>query len=329
VTPALGTLRLDPRYPLVWRSPTSLQLGVDRPRARFDQVTIAEERMLAALAVGSTARGIEVIGRNSGLTRAQVAEFQAAIHPALAPAEEPAVSSPAAARTVVISGAGPTADRLAWRLTEAGLDPRPTGVRPDDAVAAPALRAAGLAVVVGHYVLDPEFYGLWLRRDIPHLPIVFGDTGVRIGPLVEPGAGPCLYCLDRHRTDADPAWPAIASQLWGLRSTAETPFLASEAATAAARLVVDRLAGRAVPAATSITIDAATGRQSQGGHLRHPDCGCAGIPAAEAPAAELSALAVSAPAPRGTSTARSGHPARRSAARPSPTRRGEGLSVPA
>ncbi|HEU4849279.1 MAG TPA: TOMM precursor leader peptide-binding protein [Terrimesophilobacter sp.] len=315
------TLRLDPRYPLVWRSPTSLQLGVDEPRARFDHVTVAEERLLAALTVGSTATGIQVIGANSGLTKAQIAGFQTAIVPALETAQgSPAKGSPAASHTVVVSGAGPTADRLAWRLTEAGLDPRATGASPGDAVAAPALRSAAIAVVVGHYVLDPEFYGLWLRRDIPHLPIVFGDTGVRIGPLVEPGAGPCLYCLDRYRTDADPAWPAIASQLWGLRSTAETPFLASETATVAARLLANRLAGLPAPAATSITIDAATGEQSRQGHVAHPDCGCAGLTELES-----GRPVVSERAPRGTSRADS----RRSAARSRRTTRGADVSVPA
>ena len=181
------TLRLDPRYPLVWRSPTSLQFGVDDPPARFENVTIAEERMIAALEVGATPAGLVVIGTQSGLTAAEVADFQAAIRPALE-----SVEPSAPARIVVVSGVGPTADRLAWRLREAGLDPRPTGERPGDAVATTARRGAPLAVVVGHYVLDPEFYGLWLRRDVPHLPIVYGDTSVRIGPLIEPGSGPCL-----------------------------------------------------------------------------------------------------------------------------------------
>ncbi len=314
------TLRLDPRFPLVWRSPTSLQFGVDDPRARFDRVTIAEERLIAALAVGATPEGIDVIGRQSGLTAAQITRFRVSIQPVLE-AVEPATPRPA----VVVAGTGPTADRLAWRLREAGLDPKPTGERPGDAVAAPALRTVPLSVVVGHFVLDPEFFGLWLRRDIPHLPIVFGDASVRIGPLIEPGNGPCLYCLERHRTDADPAWPAIASQLWGRRSAAETPFLASEAATMAARIVERRLAGTALPgggvgrAATgpvkSYTIDAATGATRRRSHVRHPECSCAGI--VEPP--------VSVPVQPGTGSAHSRRPARP----PTPTTRGGGLSVPA
>lgn len=316
-SPTHPTLRLDPRYPLLWRSPTSLQLGVDAPPARFGNVTIAEERMLAALTVGATSAGLGVIGANSGLTKTQVARFHTAVRPALL-TEEP-VST--ARRTVVVSGSGPTADRLVWRLREGGLDPRPTGESPDDAVAAPALGEAPLAVVVGHYVLDPAFSGLWLRRDVPHLPVVYGDTSVRIGPLVEPGSGPCLHCLERHRADADPAWPAIAAQLWGLRSTAETPFLASEAATAAARIALNRLAGLPTPvsapspASSSITIDAVTGAIERRTHVPHPECSCGGI----------AGSTVSEPARRGTATGRSP----RSAGRPRPTTTGAGLSVPA
>lgn len=309
------TLRLDPRYPLVWRTPTSLQFGVDDPPVRLENVTIGDERMIAALTVGATPTGVELIGTQSGLTKAEVARFQLAIRPALesvAPAPPP--------RIVVVAGTGPTVDRLGWRLREAGLDPRPTGERPSDAIAAPALRTAPLAIVVGHYVLDPEFYGLWLRRDIPHIPIVYGDTSVRIGPLIEPGCGPCLYCLDRHRTDADAAWPAIASQLWGRRSTAETPFLASEAATVAARIAVRRLAARTVSdvprmLAKTITIDAATGATSRRSQVTHPECACRGI----------DGTPVSVRALPGTGTARSP----RSAARPTPTTKGEGLCVPA
>ena len=37
--------------------------------------------------------------------------------------------------------------------------------------------------------------------------------GCSSGPLVTPGRGPCLRCLDLHRCDRDPAWPALLAQL--------------------------------------------------------------------------------------------------------------------
>jgi bacteriocin biosynthesis cyclodehydratase domain-containing protein len=39
------------------------------------------------------------------------------------------------------------------------------------------------------------------------------DATAWIGPLVLPGRTACLRCVDAHRRDRDPAWPAVAAQL--------------------------------------------------------------------------------------------------------------------
>jgi bacteriocin biosynthesis cyclodehydratase domain-containing protein len=315
------TLRLDPRFPLLWRTPTSLQLGVDGPAVLLPEVAIGHERMIAALGVGVTSAGLDLIGAESGLDAIELADFRERIRPALLETSRPVEPR------VAVAGSGPTADRLAWRLREAGLDARPTGERPEDAGALP-VRPGDLAVVVGHYVLDPEFRGLWLRRDTPHLPVVYGDALVRIGPFVEPGTGPCLYCLERHAADADPAWPALAGQLLGRRSGAETRFLASEAATIAARLVLSRATGSAAAIATSVTIDAESGALNRREWARHPECACAGLPeltGADARDGVGESRELSVPDRRGTGTGRS----RPGADRSRPTTTGEAVSVPA
>lgn len=301
------TLTLDPRYPIVWRTPDSLQLGVDNPPFVLESVTLGHERMLAGLAVGLTPAGLTLIGAESGLTERQIEDFRRAIEPALTHPTTPRHTR------VVVAGTGHTVDRLGWRLTEAGLDSQQSGPHPDAASAATQRCATDFAVVIAHYALDPEYRGLWLRRDIPHLPVVFGDTSVRIGPMIEPGFGPCLYCLELHRRDADTAWPALASQLLGLRSTAETPYLASEVATIVARMILTRGAGTASATAISLTIDAATGEQARHSLSRHPDCACGGM------------AGVSGSAPRGIETANS----RQNADRSTPPTTTEVSSVPA
>ncbi|MGC5377879.1 TOMM precursor leader peptide-binding protein [Micromonospora sp. DT68] len=60
----------------------------------------------------------------------------------------------------------------------------------------PALLAAGLA-----------------QRRQPHLLVTVREGVPVIGPLVRPPAGPCLHCIELHRTDRDPAWPRLAAQL--------------------------------------------------------------------------------------------------------------------
>jgi bacteriocin biosynthesis cyclodehydratase domain-containing protein len=260
------TLRLDPRFPLVWRTPTSVQLGIDPPIVRLNDVTEGQERLLAALALGVTAPGLTMIAAGKLEERD---ELLAAVEPVLD--DSPANLSV----TVAVSGSGAFADALARILAASGVRVH-RSVNPADV----AETRPDLAVLAGHFVLPPESHGLWLRRDVPHLPVVFSDTGVVIGPFVEPGTGPCLLCLELAHRDADQAWPAIASQLLGKRGSAETAVLAHEAAGLAARWVLER-AREGTPSITgpsiAVRLDAATGRRTQRLARQHPECGCRGI----------------------------------------------------
>ncbi|MCU1415358.1 MAG: hypothetical protein JWN80_2698 [Microbacteriaceae bacterium] len=235
-------LKLDPKWPLVWRDPHSLQLGVDRPVAVLEGVTSEQERMVAALVAGVSRSGLDMLGAHTDVDSLLVALAGALV-------------GERAARTgVTVHGAGPTVDRLNELLPVA-----------DSPV-----------VIVAHHVVSPELHGYWLRRDMPHLPVVYGDAKVRIGPFIEPGTGPCLYCLELHRTDADPAWPAIASQLLGRRASTETALVTTEVAAIVVRLI-ERRASAGPGTARSIELDVSTGRTSERDWVRHPDCRCGGI----------------------------------------------------
>ena len=48
-------LKLDPRYPVVWRSPSSVQVGIDPPIVVVEDLTSGQERLLAALGPGVSA----------------------------------------------------------------------------------------------------------------------------------------------------------------------------------------------------------------------------------------------------------------------------------
>ena len=262
-------LRIDPRLPLVWRSPSSLQLGVDAPPVTLVDVSEAQERMISALVAGISRPGLVMLAAAAGAGADEADRLLQLVKPALldsfAPAPKP--------RTVVIAGRGRAVERLADSLASNGVEPRLVG---GDLAAAASAR--DVAVVVGHFVLDPAFHGLWLRRDLPHLPIVFGDTGAHVGPVVEPGHGPCLHCLERWHTDADPCWPAMASQLLGRRSAADAGIVAGEVAAIAARIVIARLAGGPAATAVSVRLDAETGATAPTPWRQHPECGCAALP---------------------------------------------------
>jgi hypothetical protein len=256
-------LRLDPTIPLVWRTPQSLQFGIDSPLVVLDDVSPATERMIAALVTGVSASGLEMIARSAGGT----AEESRALVTRLSPVLERRIKPPGA--TVTVWGHGRTAAALSAHLVAAGLTIVPDGDR------------TVLAVIVADFVVEPDLHGRWLRRDIPHLPIVFGDRAVQLGPMVEPGDGPCLYCLERHRTDADTAWPAIASQLWGRRGpiheSAEAILVEQEVAGIAARQVIQRVRNGASGGrsrAESVAVEAGTGIRSSRRWTVHPSCLC-------------------------------------------------------
>jgi bacteriocin biosynthesis cyclodehydratase domain-containing protein len=264
-------LRLDPSRPFVWRTPSSAQFGIDHPIVVLPRVTLADERMLSALAIGVPRPGVSVIGLESGATESDVRRLLRAVDPVLQ--QDPPHHDGPPAGTLALAGTGPTARRIADTVAQCGL----TVHRTEGEDGAERNPHPDIAVLVAHYVVDPGLRGYWLRDDVPHLPIVFGDAEVHIGPVIEPGIGPCLYCLERQRADADDAWPAIASQLLGKRSLTETPLMSAEVAALAARIVVSRFRQGASSESVSWHLDVASGTLSARRERPHPLCLCTGL----------------------------------------------------
>ena len=271
-------LKVAAGVPLVWRSPSSLQFGVDDPIVVLDGVDDGTERLIAALVSGISPSGFDMMVRGAGLAIERAAELLARLEPVLEH-ETPAAT---AQLRVAVSGDGSLADELRQVLRDEGV------------LAAPSENSTDLAVIVAGWVIAPEDHGSWLRRDIPHLPVVIGDGGVTVGPLIEPGAGPCLYCVQLARTDDDAAWPAIATQLWNRPAPVLSRLAVAEAAAFVARRVLDRVrlgvvvstgsttkrTGSATEAAGSAT-EATSWRLTAGGTIssrvwkRHAACRCA------------------------------------------------------
>jgi hypothetical protein len=261
-------LKVRAGVPLVWRSPSSLQFGVGTPLVVLDDVDEATERLVTALVGGISQSGFEMMTRSLSRAGDPAEALLARLGPALETEHE------APTHRVVVSGDGELVDELRRVLDDEGVLAAPNESEPD------------LAVVVAGWVLSPEDHGSWLRRDIPHLPVVIGDDGVTVGPLVEPGSGPCLYCVQLTRTDDDPAWPAIATQLWNRRAPALNRLEIAEAAAFTARRALERLAEDRTNA-TSWRL----GRElSSRVWTQHPECRCS-APAESgwAPAADRAA----------------------------------------
>jgi bacteriocin biosynthesis cyclodehydratase domain-containing protein len=305
-------LKLDARYPLVWRSPWDIQFGIDPARVILRDVDSVEERLIAALVAGISRSGLSMIAESAGANDTRVEAVLRKLSPVMSttPPTDGASVTNARARFVPdadrhtaghtgtpradIVGRGPTVERLARILAQSGVQlavaasaTLTPGVSSSAGITTPAREdSPTIGIAFGHYVLDPDVYGYWLRRDIPHLPVVFGDAAVAIGPMIEPGTGPCLYCLDRFRTDADPVWPTLAAQLWGRRSVSETPLVSREVAVRAARMVLTRLASPAAGPAVSFRLDAATGAVTSVQERPHPECGCREVPSPAQPGSD-------------------------------------------
>jgi hypothetical protein len=77
----------------------------------------------------------------------------------------------------------------------------------------PPQRSADLVVLTDPVPLDPALRAALHQSRVPHLPATVDGQTATVGPLVLPGVSSCLRCADLHRTDRDPAWPALAVQL--------------------------------------------------------------------------------------------------------------------
>jgi hypothetical protein len=135
-------------------------------------------------------------------------------------------------------------------------------------------------VLVAVGAIHPDAGEPWLRRGIPHLPVVVQDHRVQVGPLISRDAGPCLACMDLHRRDKDAAWPLLQSQLapaWPLRPGAPVNLesaLTSLTIGAAAMIVHACLDGQPVPGDLSLELSLPWPAILCRRWFRHPLCGC-------------------------------------------------------
>lgn len=274
-------LRLVSDLPLLWRTPSSVQFGSDEPAAVLD-VSEGEDRLLAALAAGVSETGFAMMARSLDVSEDRTHALLDALAPVLAtPASEPLP------RAAVLGGSS-LARSVAGLLASAGVLGEAEG--------------AGVVVLVADWVVSPADHTRWLNRDVPHLPVVVAERAVTVGPFVEPGSGPCLYCVHLARTDDDPSWPAIATQLLGRPGRELGSLERAEVAAFVARRVLERL--RDAPGETLSWRLAAGGGVSSRGWGRHPDCRCAtpagidwvAVPGPADLAAPTRASAVGAPA---------------------------------
>jgi len=292
-------LRLASSHPPLWRTPSSLQLGVD-DAIRLDAVRPWQERLLDALGAGIPDAMLMPLARSFGASDAEVTAFTARI--------EHALRRDAGARLAVqvevsdrLSAAERDALDAGWEA--AGLD----RVAVRTWAADPPQRGIPMIVVVDR-ILDPRRAARLVQADVTHLPVALAGDRVHVGPLVVPGRTACTACLHTRRSESDPDWPLLAAQLLGREPVRTDNALLVESALLAGRLLRDQLAGIAVDpddergrASVSVGLSAGHARREWRAHRPHERCLCrspggtATVAAGETPTAPTSSPTASAP----------------------------------
>ncbi|MBY8874438.1 ThiF family adenylyltransferase [Micromonospora sp. PLK6-60] len=117
----------------------------------------------------------------------------------------------------------------------------------------------------------------YAQRRQPHLLLGLREGVPVVGPLVRPPVGPCLNCLDLHRGDRDPGWPALAAQLAaaGPDQDCAAATLLAAVAYAAAEVLAHLDGGNPETLGCAVRVGAA-GRFRRRTWPPHPSCGCSG-----------------------------------------------------
>ena len=130
-----------------------------------------------------------------------------------------------------------------------------------------------IRVITGQNAMHPASYRKLRSKRIPHLAVMFGSSWVSVSPRILGGA--CLGCLDLHKTDADPLWPTLASQLVGRAEYLED----ARSALFAASMAVGEIA-RAIDSPNQEAefvghrLHVASGRVEEWSWPRHSECDC-------------------------------------------------------
>lgn len=248
-------VRIDPTIPVVWRSHDSAQVGIDPVRVRFDNVDDVTARALSDLVKGTSTQRLAAL-----LGPERSAHLRASINPVVG--SRPSVPLP----RVAVIGRTESARVIARQCSPAFGS---TTVAHHSSDIDPI--TVDVVLLVSDFVVSPIEVQPWLGGDIDHATVIFTESAALVGPLVRPGESACVTCVELDRIDADPAWSAIAPQVWS-RIAHPSPALVAHAAA-------EVLSVLASGTGYSTRIDGETLGRVTHPHAVHPRCGCQSLPA--------------------------------------------------
>lgn len=160
---------------------------------------------------------------------------------------------------------GALASQLEQALMQHGFSPSP----PD--------RRCQLLVPLGSQVLPPRLNSYFLQQNFNFLPVLAREGGWLIGPLTVPGLSQCSTCLDLYLSEADPAWPTLATQLLCQPVAASSQSVATHCINIVVQVVAsffsgsDHWLGRYLEFSQTDLVGFSQVLSP------HPECGCGGL----------------------------------------------------
>ena len=160
---------------------------------------------------------------------------------------------------------GALASQLEQVLMQHGFSPSP----PD--------RRCQLLVPLGSQVLPPRLNSYFLQQNFNFLPVLARDGGWLIGPLTVPGLSQCSTCLDLYLSEADPAWPTLATQLLCQPVAASSQSVATHCINIVVQVVASFFSGSDHWLGRYLEFSQADLVGSTQVLSPHPECGCGGL----------------------------------------------------
>lgn len=160
---------------------------------------------------------------------------------------------------------GTLASQLEQALMQHGFSPSP----PD--------RRCQLLVPLGSQVLPPRLNSYFLQQNFNFLPVLARDGGWLIGPLTVPGLSQCSTCLDLYLSEADPAWPTLATQLLCQPVAASSQSVATHCINIVVQVVASFFSGSDHWLGRYLEFSQTDLVGSTQVLSPHPECGCGGL----------------------------------------------------
>lgn len=151
-----------------------------------------------------------------------------------------------------------------------------------------------LLVPLGSQVLPPRLNSYFLQQNFNFLPVLARDGGWLIGPLTVPGLSQCSTCLDLYLSEADPAWPTLATQLLCQPVAASSQSVATHCINIVVQVVASFFSGSDHWLGRYLEFSQADLVGFSQVLSPHPECGCGGLQLLE-PIRPVTAEALAAP----------------------------------